>query len=680
MSKPPADQPAAELRRRAEAQLQTTPPETIDAQRKIHDLQIHLTKLEKQNEELLASRNANAVKSADLYDFAPVSYLTLNAEGSIQNANLTACSYLGIEHAHLLEQNFTPYLSAADRPVFATFLQKIVSSGGKHECEVRLPRTGEPPRQARLEGLAMLEGPDQDWRCRVVLTDLTGLKEAEEQLETMTAAHQKNAEEKEAILNALPGQIALLDPHGLVVTINEGWGSVTLPSVLQFTEFVIGQNYLEVCERSTGNGSKEAHAVAQGLRAVLSGQQRSFALEYSSPSQQEQRWSRLTISPASTGRHTGAVIMHVDITKLKMSQKRRLEEQGRLANLIDSAMDAIVTIDAAQTVVHVNPAAEAMFGSLTAQIVGHPLTHLVPARFGAWLTEDVWAFGSEGASNQPSEKITAISGIRADGQEFPIEASMSQVEVGGEKFYTAILRDGTRRLKAETELQSKSDEMRALARRLEIIHDEQAVHIARELHDELGQTLTILKLHVGAMQNQLEERADDTPSFEAHEAIQLIETSFKSLRRLCSELRPPILDHLGLGPALKMLAADFQTHSGISCTLEVTNFPLLDAMHQATIYRLVQELLNNVVRHAGATIVRIILREMESTLELKVVDNGRGITDAEQTGRKSLGLLGMRERAMAAGGTITFIGHSGQGTTARAVIPLASLTPPPDQA
>ncbi len=154
-----------------------------------------------------------------------------------------------------------------------------------------------------------------------------------------------------------------------------------------------------------------------------------------------------------------------------------------------------------------------------------------------------------------------------------------------------------------------------------------------------------------------------------------------SLRRLCPELRPPTLEHLGLVPALSTLAADFQTHSGITCTLEApADFPLLDQPRESTVYRIVQELLNNVARHAGASTVRIVLREMANTLELEVTDNGRGIADSEQTGTKSLGLLGMRERALAAGGTITFTGYPGQGTTVHACIPLAPPTNTPSSA
>jgi len=485
------------------------------------------------------------------------------------------------------------------------------------------------------------------------------------------AALQAALETQTAILDALPAQIALLDSLGHIVTVNASWEAFGTAHAAQSADFFIGQNYVDVCDGATGACSEEGRAVAQGLRSVLTGQQPGFAIEYPCHSPQEKRWFRLMVAPASNVRLAGAVVMHVDITARKIAEQRLREEQARLTGLIDSAMDAIVTVDAAQTIVRVNPSAEVMFGCSAAQILGQPLTRLIPARFGARHAQDVRAFGDTGASGRRMGALGAIWGLRADGQEFPVEASISQVVVGGEKFYTAILRDVTERQQAEAELLRTSEEMRALARHLEVIHDEQAAHIARELHDELGQTLTVLKLHVRAMQKRLEAHADEPPSFEAHEAIKLIEASISSLRRLCSELRPPMLDHLGLRPALGILAADFQTRSGITCTLEAQeDFPLLAAPLQATVYRLVQELLTNVLRHAGASAVHIVLREMERTLLLDFNDNGCGIADAEQTGRKSLGLLGMRERSLAAGGTITFAGHPGQGTTVHVRLPI----------
>lgn len=516
--------------------------------------------------------------------------------------------------------------------------------------------------------IAFPDDSDAERRVRQLLQRQAILERENREL---LAALNARIEESGAILNALPAQIALIDAEGRIVAVNDKWVAFAKGDSAKGPESFIGLNYLDICGAGIGDCGEESHSVAVGLSSVLSGRQPSFTREYPCHSREGRRWFRLMVTPVSGIRSAGAVVIHVDVTERKISEEHLREERARLAGLFDAAMDAIVTVDESQVIVRVNPAAEAMFGYAASQILGQPLGRLIPERFGASHAEDVTAFGVNGSSRRMGS-LGSVWGVRSDGREFPVEASISQVAVGGTKFYTAILRDVTARRKAEAEQQRTGEQMRALARRLEVIRDEQAAHIARELHDELGQTLTVVKLHVSAMQKQLDSHPNRAPSKVAEEAIGLIDDSVANLRRLCTELRPPMLDHLSLGSALTALASDFQAHSGIACTLDVpAGFPVLDPTRQTTIYRLVQELLTNVARHSGASTVRILLREAGNTIKLEVSDNGRGIAESELAGTKSLGLLGMRERALAAGGTINFEGQPGKGTTAIAFIPPA---------
>ncbi len=226
-----------------------------------------------------------------------------------------------------------------------------------------------------------------------------------------------------------------------------------------------------------------------------------------------------------------------------------------------------------------------------------------------------------------------------------------------------ILFDLTERRRGDEALRQSREELRALARRIEFIREEQAVRIARELHDELGQALTMLKLHVRSLQRQLEEHTGEAAPIESRDAMELIHGALRNVRELCAELRPPVLDHLGLGPAIETLAAQFRTHSGISCLVSgAAGLPAMEMQGRLAAYRIVQELLTNVARHSGASEVRIALRAEGGTLEIEVADNGRGIRATDVAGMRSLGLLGMRERALAAGGSITVEGRAGGGT------------------
>jgi PAS domain S-box-containing protein len=235
-----------------------------------------------------------------------------------------------------------------------------------------------------------------------------------------------------------------------------------------------------------------------------------------------------------------------------------------------------------------------------------------------------------------------------------------------------MLFDLTERRRGEEALRQSGEELRALARRIEFIREEQVVRIARELHDVLGQALTMLKLLVLSLQRQLEQYTGEPTTIESREALELIHQAIQNVRDLCVELRPPVLDHLGLGPAIETLAAHFRTHSGISCVVSgAANLPVMETQRQIAAYRIVQELLTNVARHSGASGVRIVLRVKGGTIEIEVADNGRGIRATEVTGIRSLGLLGMRERALAAGGSITIKGRPGGGSIGTVRLPIA---------
>ena len=175
----------SELRRRAEQRLREQHSETgaqrtdADTQRLVHELLVHQVELEMQNEELQHARNqmeAGLEKFSDLYDFAPVGYLTLDREGTIRGANLTSASLLGIERSRLVKQRFGHYVSSADLPAFTAFLKKVFESKNREFCEITLLKEGKQPVEVRIEAAVAASGRE----CRAVLEDITAHKRAEE--------------------------------------------------------------------------------------------------------------------------------------------------------------------------------------------------------------------------------------------------------------------------------------------------------------------------------------------------------------------------------------------------------------------------------------------------------------------------------------------------------------------
>jgi PAS domain S-box-containing protein len=236
--------------------------------------------------------------------------------------------------------------------------------------------------------------------------------------------------------------------------------------------------------------------------------------------------------------------------------------------------------------------------------------------------------------------------------------------------------DITEHKRAEEELQSSFRQLRELTARLESVREEERARVAREIHDELGQALTAIKIDLASLGSAL--RADQKEELQKAESIlRLVDQTILSVRRIATELRPGILDDLGLVAAVEWAAEEFEARTGIKCRL---NFPdddiVIDPERTTAIFRIFQETLTNITRHAEATQVDVKLGTEDGRIVLEVRDNGRGIGQEQLSTGKSLGILGMRERALLLGGELTISGSPRKGTIVRVLIP----APYPDSA
>lgn len=233
--------------------------------------------------------------------------------------------------------------------------------------------------------------------------------------------------------------------------------------------------------------------------------------------------------------------------------------------------------------------------------------------------------------------------------------------------------DITGRKGAEEKMKRSHEQLRALSAHLQFVREEERTRIAREIHDELGQSLTGLKMDVSWLEKQLlrmKSEGTDPLIERISSVLKLIDGTIQTVREISSELRPAILD-LGVVPAIEWQAQEFQKRTGMACTfLSRIEQVDMDRDHSTAMFRILQETLTNVVRHANASAVEIKLEVEDGSLRLQVKDNGRGITDSEMSGGTSLGLLGMRERALIVGGKIDIEGSPNQGTTVSILIPL----------
>jgi len=226
------------------------------------------------------------------------------------------------------------------------------------------------------------------------------------------------------------------------------------------------------------------------------------------------------------------------------------------------------------------------------------------------------------------------------------------------------------RSQAEEELRLSNEQLRALSAHLQDVREEERTRIARQVHDELGQALTGLKLDLSWLAGHL-PKGYVVLEQKARALTACIDATIQAVRRISTELRPGILDNLGLVAAIEWQAQDFQLRTGIRCIISTAGAEAMWNQDLSTaFFRIFQETLNNIIQHAGATVVEVNLAVEQHQLILTVTDNGRGILDAEITSAKSIGLIGMRERAALLGGLVTFYGSFGQGTKVETRIPL----------
>jgi PAS domain S-box-containing protein len=351
-----------------------------------------------------------------------------------------------------------------------------------------------------------------------------------------------------------------------------------------------------------------------------------------------------------------------------------IEGRTRLRAIVDSAMDAIITIDDAQRIVLFNDAAERIFGHSREKMLGTALDQLIPERFRVAHATHIGRFGATGETTRRMGAQLVVHGLRANGEEFPIDASISHVVADQRKFFTVILRDVTDRVRADAEIARSHANLRSLSRAAHEALEAERRRVAREMHDELGQQLTAMKIDITQLEQSLLTERPDLQNRCIH-LRGLVDQTVASSRRIAADLRPLMLDDLGLGAALEWLTQNTTKNAGLNVHLTVDEaLSEVAEPHASAIYRIVQESLTNVVRHADAKTVEVDVHAENSHAAVTVRDDGKGIGPTDQEKRGSFGIMGIKERARLLGGEASIDNHPGGGVVVKARLPLAPLS------
>jgi PAS domain S-box-containing protein len=360
-----------------------------------------------------------------------------------------------------------------------------------------------------------------------------------------------------------------------------------------------------------------------------------------------------------------------DITERKRAERALRESEEHYRLLFEHSFAGIARMTADGVLVDCNDAMARMFGCRSTE----ELLKADPSLFYFDLAEQRRLI--EELLNKGSLRNREFLMKRIDGSPVwtLINASVFRPNDESEPMFEGVILDITERKQTEQQLQQLYQQSRTLLARLETIREEERIRISREIHDNLGQILTGLKLDFSWLEKRLAHSSDEglirKTGAKLAEIADLLEEAIQTVRDIATELRPSVLDTLGLRAAIHWQAKEFERRTGIHCVITLCREPGNLSDDKATaLFRIFQEVLTNITRHAKASKVKIELVESSDELLLTVHDNGVGISEEQRRNTKSLGLLGMRERATIFGGSVTVKGEPKRGTTVQVTMPL----------
>ncbi len=584
--KPPTLADPANLRRQAEDRLQAQarkqkpeadgPKPAADIQRTLHELQVHQIELEMQNTELHESRDRMEElleKYADLYDFAPVGYFSLDEKGEILEVNLTGTAMLRVERSRLIRRRLQSFVAPQSRADFMAFLEKVFARPGKQSHEAALFMEGGGFFLADLQAVAAVSSNGSLKWCRVSVSDITALKQAE-----------KILRQNEALFSILieqsPVGVYVVDDQFRMLQVNP-----KARPVFSKVQPLQGRDFSEVIHILWPK--KTADEVVEQFRHTLKTGKPHISSELTERRRdtgvtESYEWQIQRIMlPA--GQH-GVVCFFSNIT-----ERKRVEAAQRRVDVLT-------------------------------------------------------------ASNLKLEQeITRRQAV---------ETALKQSEQ-----HQRELLEQSRFLQ---------EQLRQLSHQILHAQEEERKRISRELHDEIAQTLTginvrLAGLKAGPLDNvrSLQHKITGTQ--------RLVEKSVEIVHRFARELRPSVLDDLGLIPALHTYIKTFAERTRLPVRISIfAGIEQLDTEKRTVLYRVAQESLTNVARHARATQVEVSIKQLKDTVHMTIQDNGKSFAVDQKLKNKKfnrLGLLGMRERVEMVGGKLAIDSAPGKGTKIEVQIP-----------
>jgi two-component system sensor histidine kinase UhpB len=387
---------------------------------------------------------------------------------------------------------------------------------------------------------------------------------------------------------------------------------------------------------------------------------------------EKERLKELRVSYSQIQKNQEASLNLMEDLALEINERKRAEKSLKQKNLelnslINNIPDMAWLKDADSNYIIVNEA----FGSVVGKDPEYLVNKTCDVCFGR---NQAKKFKQDDQKVIKSKKQIIIEESLTDSKKnkLLLESIISPIfsKSGNIAGTVGIARNITERKKIEQQLENSEKKLRDLTRHLQNIIEQERANIAREMHDELGQLITAMKMDIVWMKNQLPEEQKNLVE-KLQSMADLTDTTINTVKRMSAELRPGVLDDLGLIAAMEWHINDFQKRTGIQCNWNFESGDIIvDEDRTTAVYRILQESLTNIVRHARASRVRIDLKKVENTIRLRITDNGIGITPEKISDPGSYGLIGINERTISFGGEMKITGKKGKGTTVLITIPL----------
>jgi PAS domain S-box-containing protein len=464
-----------------------------------------------------------------------------------------------------------------------------------------------------------------------------------------TAELDQSEKRNKAIINALPDLVLIIDKENR-------FSDFSKPKEMQTyipPELFIGKKVNEVLPADLAEKT-----IINKLKAITTGDVATYSYQLKVGNEDRDYEARYV----THGKEDVLVLIR-DITEMKRAERMLKESEEKYRTLVEQASDGIFIADFKGRFIVVNPAGYKLSQYSEEELRTHTIYDFV---FSEDLKEmpfqmDELAAGKTATSERRMR--------RKDGSVIDVEIT---ARIIAQDRFLAFIRDITERKKVQQELLKSREELRQLSNHLENIREEERMHIAREIHDELGQHLTVIKMDISRLGKKI--AGNEVLEKEVQEILEMINTIVATVRKISSELRPSMLDDLGLVAALEWYSRDFVKRTGIktSFNTSVGEMELPDKT-KTGFFRIFQESLTNVARHSEATEVNTSLYSKDNKLFMVIHDNGKGFDAAETIGKRTLGLLGMKERALMMGGRFIVSSSPGSGTEIEVVVSVENI-------